>query len=174
MHPSIPASPRLARLVAVGLAAAPCAARAQDAPAAPGGSNLVLSAVADGVQIYVCAKKGDAFVWTFDAPAAALFDASGREIGLHGKGPVWRLSDGSAVAGETVETRQAPDGRSIPWLTLKATAHPGDPGRLSRVTSVRRIDTVGGLAPQGGCDGARLGDTARMRYSARYEFYGDN
>ena len=63
------------------------------------------------------------------------------------------------------------DPTAIPELLLKAVSHSGD-GRMSGVTYVQRLDTVGGLAPTAGCDTA--GATARVDYTATYYFYAAN
>ncbi|PNG26287.1 DUF3455 domain-containing protein [Methylocella silvestris] len=148
------------------------AAPAQDALSPPPGSNLLLEAHAQGVQVYVCTKKDNGLVWVLDGPAAALFNAKGREIGTHGKGPMWTLADGSAIVGEVVAKQDAPDKRSIPWLLVKVTSHTGTFGALTNAETVRRIDTEGGVAPPDGCDEPNQGDIARIRYSAMYQFYG--
>ncbi len=147
-------------------------AAAQDALAPPPGSNLLLEAYGAGVQIYVCAETDKGFAWVFDAPAASLFNARGREIGTHGKGPMWTYADGSAVTGEVIAKKEAPEAGSIPWLALKVKTHLGAAGTLSNVDFMRRTDTKGGLAPAEGCDRARQGDIARMRYTALYQFFG--
>lgn len=145
---------------------------AQDALTPPPGSNLLLETEANGVQVYVCTAKGKDFVWTFDGPAASLFNASGREIGAHGKGPMWTLADGSAITGELLAKSDAPEAGSAPWLLLKVKMHFGTFGTLSNVNYVRRINTRGGVEPPDGCDEAHLGDIARIRYSAVYQFFG--
>lgn len=144
---------------------------AEDALAPPAGSNLALAADADGVQVYVCAGKDGGFAWAFDGPSATLFDSRGRQIGVHEKGPIWTLGDGSGATGEVVAKQDAPKPGAIPWLLLKVKAHVGDFGALTNVTAIRRVDTVGGAAPADGCDAARLGEMARIRYSAVYQFY---
>lgn len=144
----------------------------EDALSPPAGSNLVLEARGEGVQVYVCAKSGDRPQWALDGPSAALFNASGREIGIHGKGPVWTLADGSSITGETLARKDAPEPGAIAWLLLKTTAHSGEIGALTPVGAIRRIDTKGGLAPPAEeCDEANLGVAARIRYSATYQFY---
>jgi hypothetical protein len=147
-------------------------ADAQDALTLPPGSNLLLETQADGVQVYVCTEKDQGFVWVLDGPAATLFNANGREVGTHGKGPIWTLGDGSAVTGDLVAKKDAPAAGSIAWLLLKIKTHLGSFGQLTNATYVRRIDTKGGAAPPDGCDAARQGDMARIRYSAVYQFYG--
>ncbi|MEJ0093461.1 MAG: DUF3455 domain-containing protein [Methylocella sp.] len=146
-------------------------ALAVDALAAPSGTKLALEAYADGVQVYVCTAKEKGFAWVFDGPAATLFNARGREIGTHGKGPMWTLGDGSAITGEGVGKKDSPKADSIAWLLLKVNSHAGTYGQLSNVTYVRRIDTKGGSEPADGCDSHNQGDIARIRYSATYQFY---
>jgi len=53
-------------------------ARAEDALAPPSGSNLLFSARADGVQVYVCTQTDKGLSWVFNGPSAALFNDKGR------------------------------------------------------------------------------------------------
>jgi len=69
-------------------------------------------------------------------------------------------------------SRDAPKPGAVPWLLLKVKAHVGAYGKLTDAAYVRRIDTSGGGEPEDGCDDPHLGDIARVRYSATYEFYG--
>ncbi len=142
-----------------------------DPIAASEGVRLRLTLGADGVQIYRCEAQAAGPRWAFQGPEAALFDQSGRQLGTHGAGPFWRLADGSLVRGAVAAQRPAPAAGSIPWLLLRVTAREGQ-GALAPVTEIRRIDTVDGAAPAGGCDAASIGQEARMRYSANYLFYG--
>ena len=64
-----------------------------------------------------------------------------------------------------------PPAGAIPWLLLRAKSHVGT-GPLASAAFIRRAETVGGIAPAGGCDAAHNGEQARMRYSALYEFLG--
>lgn len=144
------------------------AAAGEPALAPPAGAPLLLSVAAEGVQIYACQADGTGFAWTLKAPEAALFDASGRQVGTHFAGPAWKANDGSAVTGEVIGKAEAAG--SIPWLLLRAKTHQGE-GRLAAAAFIERRDTKGGLAPAGGCDAAHRGDEARMRYSATYRFY---
>lgn len=154
-------------LCAVPLAFAAGLASAQVAP--PAGSANLFDLGADGVQIYACqAREGaPAHAWVFQGPEAALFDGAGRQVGTHGAGPHWLLDDGSRVTGVVAGNAPAPAAGAIPWLLLRATSADA-PGRLRGVGFIRRYDTVGGVAPSGGC---RLGEMARIRYSAMYGFY---
>jgi hypothetical protein len=137
--------------------------------APPPGAQLTFELGADGVQIYSCEAENGHYTWTFSAPEAALFDAHGRQIGTHGRGPAWTFFDGSAVVGDVSGKEPAPRSGAVPWLLLTAKSHTGA-GISSNVAFIRRIDTRGGVAPADGCDAAHKGDVARMRYSATYQF----
>jgi hypothetical protein len=139
--------------------------------APPEGTKLILSAQAEGVQIYACQTKDQGFAWVFKSPEAALFDQSGRQILQHFAGPSWKSDDGTTLVGELVAKVDAPTPDTIPWLLLKAKSHEGT-GALAKAGFIRRIDTKGGNAPTSGCDKADVGKEARVRYSAIYEFYG--
>jgi len=125
------------------------------AQSVPEAQRAVLTATGKGVQIYACQNSQ----WVFQAPEAALFDASGAKIGTHGAGPVWKLRDGRSVKGQVVEKNDAPGKGDIPWLLLK-----GD----GSFEYIRRSQTRGGVAPTGACE---AGKTLRVDYSAVYTFY---
>ena len=146
-------------------------AAAEELVMPPAGAKMLLEFRADGVQIYVCESKGQAHAWRFVGPEAALFDSEGRQVGTHGSGPSWKLSDGSSVIGEKTAQSASPDGHSIPWLLLRVKAHEGK-GRLDAASWIRRFETRGGAEPAGGCDAVHAGESARMRYSATYQFFG--
>ncbi len=157
--------------VAVGCRIAP----PQDAPEiirAPKGEKVVLVGHATGVQIYRCQAGDDGkFAWVFTAPEAQLTDTRGKKIIRHFAGPTWRHVDGSEVTGKKVAEAKAPKPGAIPWLLLTATSHVGK-GILSRVTSIQRIHTEGGLAPDANsCDASADGKESRSPYSADYYFY---
>jgi hypothetical protein len=130
------------------------------------GQQLVLTAHARGVQIYLCS----AGAWTLKAPDAELRDEHGVLIGHHAAGPTWQLNDGSAVTGKAVAHVDAPDGKSIPWLLLSVTAHTGT-GALSPVSAIQRLHTRGGMAPAEPCTGAPPAAERRVAYRADYYFY---
>ena len=141
---------------------------------APSGETPLMTVAAHGVQIYECrAAPGAAPAWAFVAPEAELFDANGRRIGHHGAGPVWTHDDGSGFAGTVRSRADAPQAGAIPWLLLSARAQ-GPNGVVSRVSSVQRVNTVGGIAPGKGCDSATLGQRAKMAYRADYVLYVPN
>lgn len=135
--------------------------------------TLSFAAEAKGVQIYECrARKDDAskFEWVFKAPEADLFDRQGKRIGRHYVGPTWEAIDGSKVVGEVKAREPSPDANAVPWLLLVARKHEGN-GVFTRVTSIQRLETVGGKAPAQGCDQSSQGNEVRVPYTAVYYFY---
>jgi len=155
----------------------------------PSGVRKLFELRATGVQIYVCELRREqqneaSFGWAFSRPEAVLLDASGKRAGQHGKGPSWgeragrhdirpswALNDGSQIEGEVTAQKASPQPDAIPWLLLKVISHSGT-GKLEPVTFVRRVDTIGGVAPQGGCDSAHAEEEKRVPYNANYEFFG--
>jgi len=137
-------------------------------PAANESFSMALAA--RGVQIYECRSKDSATAWEFVAPEAELFDGARKLVGTHGAGPFWQSDDGSRIVGTVKARADAPVADAIPWLTL-TTRSTGPAGRFSAVTSVRRVHTVGGNAPQGGCSAVTVGARVRVRYSADYFLY---
>jgi len=131
--------------------------------------SLAIIAAAKGVQIYECRAGKDAGTadWVFVAPEAELFDTRGKTIGRHYAGPRWESIDGSTIAGTLKERIDAPQADAIPWLLL-ATKSVGPEGAFSKVTSVQRVNTVGGAAPRTGCSSASVGQVARVPYTADY------
>ncbi len=140
---------------------------------APPGQILVVTARAQGAQVYICsADKADAtqWHWTLTGPEADLFGAKGEKIGTHFAGPTWESTDGSRVVGEVVARDDGPDPDAIPWLLLAAKARSGK-GVFDTVQSIQRVFTVGGKVPSSGCSAQSQGQVARAPYAATYYFY---
>ena len=135
----------------------------------PTGERAVERFGARGVQIYECRNKvgGTGTEWVFVAPEADLFDTQGAPAGKHYAGPHWEAADGSRIVGTVKARADAPLAGAIPWLLLSARSV-GGPGRLSKITSVQRVNPAGGAAPATGCDAATLGRTERVPYTADY------
>jgi Protein of unknown function (DUF3455) len=158
-------------LLVCSFCAWPAVGVAQDATLPPSEQHIVLTAQGNGVQIYVCQNSEASWQWVFQSPEAKLFDSSGKEIGAHGAGPMWKDADGSMVTGKLVAKANAPESHAdIPWLLLKADKHEGK-GVLSAVEYIRRSETHGGVAGGDGCDPAHSGAIARIPYTAVYTFY---
>lgn len=156
-------------LVSTSLAAMmPGAAEADELPPAIGapGETVVLKVHAEGGQIYECAADaGGALVWTFREPIATLL-LDGKTVGQHFAGPRWRLADGGGVRAEVTAKVPGAAPTDIPWLRLAVAAHEGG-GALGDVTTIQRINTVGGVAA-GVCGAA--GTFRTVAYSADYVF----
>jgi len=134
--------------------------------------TLAMIVPARGVQIYECRAKKDAsgeYEWAFVAPEADLFDAYGARIGKHYAGPHWESNDGSKIVGAVKANSPAAAPDAIPWLLLGAKSA-GPVGAFSNVTSVQRVNTVGGIVPKTGCSQATAGAPARVNYTADYYF----
>jgi hypothetical protein len=136
----------------------------------PAGQSLGFDLIGRGVQIYICTAGG----WVFQAPSATLFedpdnDGDGKAVGIHYAGPTW-ADDRGLVVGRVVARVPSPTPGSIPWLRLAAVASDGH-GRFPTVSTVLRLETVGGVAPKTGCDSTTPGAIARVPYSAHYFFF---
>lgn len=139
--------------------------------AVPGGEVLRHTLHGSGVQIYECRPSAQhGFAWVLQAPAADLADRSGKDVGRHYEGPTWEANDGSKVVGEVVARDPGPVPSAVPWLLLKAKSTAGK-GMFAKVQFIQRLNTVGGLAPQSGCDPGHAGQRTRVAYSADYYFY---
>jgi hypothetical protein len=148
-----------------------------DAIQPPAGEDLVLMVRATGFQIYVCRPEAEGKpAWTLKAPEAELFDEQGNIIGKHFGGPTWQLNDGSQVTGKMVAKVDAPATKAIPWLLVTVTSNSGK-GALSRVTSIQRVNTASGLAPESlppafaECSESNREVEFKSSYSADYFFY---
>jgi len=96
-------------------------------------------------------------------------DGQGNKVGRHFAGPTWEHKDGSLVTAKLVARVDSPDAAAIPWLLLSVTGHSGE-GTLSQVTTIQRLNTVGGQPPKE-CSEAELNKEARSHYAAEYFFY---
>ncbi len=139
---------------------------------APAGEEILLQLHASGSQIYVCQPGADGkLAWTLKAPEAELYDQQGAIVGRHYAGPTWKDKDGSEVTGKAIARVDSPDADSIPWLLVTANGHSGE-GALSRVTSIQRIHTKGGVPPPAAdCTTSKQNTEAKSSYTADYYFY---
>ena len=151
-------------------------ASAQSIPAAlnvPKGQTYLTKVVGEGVQIYVCKVNAESkqYEWTLQAPEAKLLE-NGKLIGKHYGGPTWENNDGSKIVAKVKARSTAPQADAIPWLLLEVKQHEGK-GEFERVNWIQRVQTVGGKAPETGCDRAHENAVTRVNYSADYLFYGE-
>ena len=136
-----------------------------DAIAAPG-ETVVLTAHAEGAQLYECKAGADGkLAWAFREPIASLL-VDGKTVGRHFAGPTWEHVDGSSVTAKSAGSAPGATANDIPWLKLTVTASHGK-GVLSGVTTVQRINTTGGKL-DGACD--KAGTFKSAPYSAEYVF----
>jgi uncharacterized protein DUF3455 len=140
-------------------------ARVPAAIAAPG-EAMAATFHAEGAQLYECKRDSEnKLVWQFREPIAALM-LDGKTVGTHYAGPSWQHFDGSTVRAKAVASAPGASANDIPWLKLEVTELRGN-GTLSRVTTIQRINTKGGVA-KGPCDSA--GEFLGVPYSADYVF----
>jgi hypothetical protein len=139
---------------------------------APSDSEKYLFALpAKGVQIYECRSAADGKVgWAFVAPEAELVNTNGKRFGKHYGGPTWESDDGSKTVGTVKQRVDAKTANDIPWLLLSAKST-GPNGVLASVTSIQRVNTVGGVAPLESCNTAKVGSIARVAYTADYYYF---
>ena len=165
---------KVAFLPALFLAAGGCTATLQVPDNLQPGANekLAMVTAARGVQVYECrasTKSAGAYEWALLAPDAELFNARNAMVGRHGAGPHWVANDGSRIVGTVKARADSPEG-AIPWLLLSAKSA-GEPGKFSRVTSIQRVRTSGGLPPRTPCKPELLGRQAGVPYSAVYRYF---
>jgi hypothetical protein len=166
-------------LVAVGLALSVSSWAAISPPA---GLTSKIAASADEEPAFMLHAEGDhvfeckplpgdpdRFAWVFSAPEATLYDA-GTPVARHTAQNMFEaIADRSAVSG-TIRARQDGGPNNLPWLLLRGQAMP-DAGLFSGVTSLQRVNTEGGVAPESGCDENNVGKEARTAFTADYYFY---
>jgi hypothetical protein len=128
--------------------------------------KVVLTVHAIGLQLYECKPGADGkLAWTFFGPQATLTVAD-KVVGYHSTGPSWELADGSGIAAKAIGNAPGTNANDIAWLKLEVTSHKGT-GQLTDVTTVQRINTVGGVL-KGACDREKAGQG--MPYAADYVF----
>jgi hypothetical protein len=161
---------RTAFLTGACLVAAPTVPNAPAALRPPAGQVLIAHFAGKGKQIYTCQKSDTAYAWKLKAPDAQLFSENGTLAGHHFAGPTWESVDNSRVVGKLAASVPSPDPSSIPWLLLSAKAHEGT-GVMSKVQTIQRLNTKGGVAPATGCDAASENHETDILYEADYYFY---
>jgi Protein of unknown function (DUF3455) len=133
--------------------------------AAPG-ETVVATLHAEGAQVYECKAGSDGkLTWTFREPIASLM-LDGKTVGRHCAGPNWEHADGSAVVAKVAGRAPGATAKDIPWLKLEVTQQRGS-GLLAGVTTVQRINTVGGVA-EGAC--SKAGTFLNAPYATDYVF----
>jgi Protein of unknown function (DUF3455) len=137
----------------------------------PEGNKPLLTVKANGDQIYLCSLDSGAYSWKWQSPDAKLYATDNKTlVGSHGEGPSWAYKDGSSVKAKLMQKADVPNKANIPWLLLAATENKGV-GLLTQTSYIQRINTLGGLSPNSGCDANHLGTEKRVPYRADYIFY---
>jgi hypothetical protein len=154
-------------LTAISILAFGHRAAADDIPAALAapGETVAYQVHALGAQIYECMADGKGkLTWQYHEPIATLMH-EGRTVGRHYAGPSWEIGL-SQLKGKVTATSPASNSQDIPWLKL-GVAEATDDGELDGVTTIQRINTIGGVL-DGEC--AKSGDFRAQAYEADYLF----
>jgi hypothetical protein len=124
------------------------------------------------VQIYTCQQNNQGFGWSGPDPDAILMNDARTLTVHHYKGPTWEATDGSIVRsdGSLAKHFLANQKNAVHWLQLPAK----EPAKqFSRVKTIHRIETSGGVPPGKPCDAQHAGVQERVSYAATYLFYVD-
>ncbi len=148
----------------------------------PAGLTASLSAPADeapafvlrgeGVHVFECrllASDPNRYLWTFTAPETTLYEGARPVARQAADNQFEAITDRSTVSA-ALRSRQDGGANNLPWLLLRAQSTP-DAGLFAGVTSVQRVNTAGGVAPDTGCDLNNVGKEARTAFRADYYFY---
>jgi hypothetical protein len=137
----------------------------------PAGHVQSLWTVGKGEITYACKLKPDqsGFAWTFVAPVAGLWDSGQTPAGKYYAGPTWEAMDGSKTMGKQLATAPAGEG-NIPLQLVQASPQTAV-GKMSKVTYIQRLKTVGGTAPAQPCSAETAGQERKVSYQADYVFY---
>jgi hypothetical protein len=138
----------------------------------PDGQRVSSHIYVQGVRIFVWradpANPGQGG-WEYVATQGALFNCDGKLIGYHSAGPTWESkATGREVRG-VVLAETTCDVDAMPWSLIRATNAPA-PG-FARTTYIVRVNTTGGLAPEG--RGDYEGQRVRVSFEAEDYFYRD-
>ncbi len=160
----------------------------------PAGHSAYLRLHAIGTQNYVCLPSASGLAWKFQGPQATLYlsyrwmgNTVLQQAATHYLSPnpvesgaparaTWQSSsDTSSVwakkIAESSDSAYVAPG-AIPWFLLQTVgtqAGPGGGTLLAQTTYLQRIDTSGGLIPQGACP--EPGAIQFVPYKADYVFY---
>jgi hypothetical protein len=159
----------------------------------PPPNKVVFVGHAIGTQNYVCLPSGSGVAWTLFTPQATLFRKQGQQLTTHFFSPnpdpednntvraAWQHSrDSSTVWGRVTDSSSdanfvAPG--AIPWLTAETAGVQGGPlgsDRMTKITFIQRLNTVGGSAPTTGCSvPTDVGKRSFVPYRADYFFFED-
>lgn len=150
------------------------APKVPDSLKVPDSQQLIFALRGIGIQVYECRSVQSAphgYAWVFLRPSATLFDRNGNVIGKHYSGPTWEARDGSKVVAQVVTQKEGEASDAVPWLLLRVKEASGQ-GIFNLISSIQRLNTVGGEAPQHGCSRPeQAGKEIHIPYRADYYFY---
>ncbi|HBY63922.1 MAG TPA: hypothetical protein DEH78_29200 [Solibacterales bacterium] len=184
-------------IAALAQAAAAQTATAPSVPAnlqVPSGNAPFVRGYAEGTQNYVCLPGEAGLAWRFQGPQATVFltlrwingeirqqmmthflSPSVAEEGAPARA-TWQSSlDTSAVWAKRIADSSDPAyvaPGAIPWFLLQVTgtkAGPAGGQLLTRTSYIQRVNTAGGVMPQGVC--SEVGVIRFVPYTAEYVFY---
>ena len=159
----------------------------------PDGNVAFAIGNAVGTQNYVCLPSGEGLAWKFQGPQATVFltirfmnREVRHQIMTHFLSPnpeeagmaraTWMSSmDTSAVWARKIEESSDSayvEAGAIPWFLLQRVGKQSGPtggSLMGKTTYIQRINTTGGIVPEGGCSEA--GKIAFVPYTADYVFY---
>jgi hypothetical protein len=141
------------------------------AVSAPAGHRHAMTLRAKGKLSYECrpiAGMSGAYGWVLGAIDARLLHWSGLSVGRVYAGPTWAHRDGSRVAGRLRAASPAGDGY-LP-VQLWEVHSTGEPGELSDVTYVQRLNAKGSL-PDARCQAPDVGRGQSMSFESDFAFY---
>src|SRR5665213_559440 len=157
--PSKMKGPAMTRLpaLAFALAVALPAAAAISEPAglsralrAPAAEEPAFMLSANGVHTYECkllANTPESYTWATTAPDVTLYDGT-HSVGTVTANNEWSSSlDRSSVTG-VIRAMQGAGSGNLPWASLSAVPA-GESGLFADVTTIQRVNTVGGTPPAG-------------------------
>jgi hypothetical protein len=121
-----------------------------------------------GVQIFRCEPRDGGQRWLNKLPEAELRDDAGKLVARLGANQSFEHVDGSRLIGEVVDNVPAPADNALVWLLLKTRSF--GKGTLAGTTYVQRIQTVGGMPPEG-CAPTQLNQVLRVDFSADFIFF---
>jgi hypothetical protein len=134
----------------------------------PEGAAEILRLHAQGSQIFRCESRPGGLRWAYRLPDAELLDDAGKPVGRHGANQTFEHSDGSRLIGEVVDNVPSPLSNALPWLLLKTRSF--GKGVLTGVSYVQRINTTGGMSPDG-CTTDQLNQVLRVSFTADFVFF---
>jgi len=160
----------------------PLAMPAVAAVSPPGGITSSITASADeepafmlrgeGTHVFECKQlpsDPNRYAWFFSSPDATLYDA-GRPVARNAAENMFEAIGDRSTVTASIRARQDGGSNNLPWLLLRAQST-ADAGLFAGVTSVQRVNTTGGVAPDTGCDANNVGKEARTAFKADYYFY---